>query len=422
MTAVSPLKRFFPYLFGLTLSLWPLGLFLPVVGMRLFKLAFMLVIILGSLLAFRNRSWKKISYQTILPYACFLAYNLFSFAWLTQDFSPHRHPSIINLSLAFLFFFISLMAFKDLEDYRKMIFSLLISSLLFVSILVFEHLFIFKSFFLTPYFSADAVIGGYSQKNQLGFFLILVFPLVYAAFCRKKSIITCVSVVIFSIAIIYTFSRMSLVGWMATPVLFALLFPQRKKYFLHFLAMSISLMALAGIFKVGPETYLYLKNQSNQQAGYHHTVRWINTSSSRLRYLHEAWDGFIQKPVLGHGFASFSRNNPVRCAPDDAICAQLHGQNGIVRYPSTHNDYAQILYELGGTGIFLFLWMTGTSWVGLFRMKTTPSDSWMREGLLVSFTVLGISLLMINAYDTVPFWFLIGAYPILSRMTLENQS
>ena len=119
----------------------------------------------------------------------------------------------------------------------------------------------------------------------------------------------------------------------------------------------------------------------------------FSTDSARFKYLKNSYEGFIEKPIFGHGLASFRRNNPV--FTDDGR---------LVRYPVTHNDFAQIVYELGLIGLITFFGMIFLNLRSLLiDIKKTESKI-----MLVQLLLLILAINSINLIDHILFWFIMA--------------
>ena len=104
-------------------------------------------------------------------------------------------------------------------------------------------------------------------------------------------------------------------------------------------------------------------------------------------------EGFIEKPIFGHGVASFRRDNPVFA--DDG---------SLLRHPVTHNDFAQIIYELGLIGLIIFLGML------YFNLKSLSTNMQKTENkiMAIQLLVLILAINSINLIDHILFWFIMA--------------
>ena len=125
-----------------------------------------------------------------------------------------------------------------------------------------------------------------------------------------------------------------------------------------------------------------------------------------MDYVQKALKGFPEKPLFGHGITSFAFDH-----------AEYRPDGSLLRRPSSHNDYVQVLYELGLIGFgFLGLFLLVCFW-GLWKADDVLGDMrWVRDGQLVSLAVLTFALNAINAYETVPFWFITAGAMAIPRM------
>ena len=119
----------------------------------------------------------------------------------------------------------------------------------------------------------------------------------------------------------------------------------------------------------------------------------FSTDSARFKYLKNSYEGFIEKPIFGHGMASFRRDNPVFA--DDG---------SLLRHPVTHNDFAQIIYELGLIGLIIFLGML------YFNLKSLSINMQKTENkiMAIQLLVLILAINSINLIDHILFWFIMA--------------
>ena len=119
----------------------------------------------------------------------------------------------------------------------------------------------------------------------------------------------------------------------------------------------------------------------------------FSTDSARFKYLKNSYEGFIEKPIFGHGLASFRRNNPV-----------FSDDGKLIRHPTTHNDFAQIMYELGLIGLIVFIGMLYLNLRSLF----TNIHKIENKILVVQFLMLILAINSINLIDHILFWFIMA--------------
>ena len=91
--------------------------------------------------------------------------------------------------------------------------------------------------------------------------------------------------------------------------------------------------------------------------------------------------------------ASFRRDNPVFA--DDG---------SLLRHPVTHNDFAQIIYELGLIGLIIFLGML------YFNLKSLSINMQKTENkiMAIQLFLLILAINSINLIDHILFWFIMA--------------
>ena len=112
--------------------------------------------------------------------------------------------------------------------------------------------------------------------------------------------------------------------------------------------------------------------------------------SSRFDYISKSVDGFLEKPLFGNGFSSFRANH-----------SYFDEQNRLIRKPVTHNDFAQVLYEMGllGFSSFLYLFLFNIN-----RYRYYGKGNLLSTIMLSQLILLGVSLNSINLIDHAIFW------------------
>ena len=337
---------------SLAIATWPFYLLLPGLGERVFVLCFALFLVFAGrgVVDCRHELIPALMRKEYLPAYLFVIYNGFSYIVFVPDRTVSGHPDLINLFLSFLIFPILLLMSRDKKRYRICLERLIAVTVLFVTIVTAEHLFLFDSLYLSGWFTREGFSEfGYSTKNQLAFSLILVFPFVYSRFVRHKTWYHFLSLSVVVFAALYTFSRMAVFSLFGALVVFCLIPGNRKRYVYHAVAVLLILALASLLTGITPERYLELRRTGQISASSPETAeilrggkeQWLDLNLDRMKYAQEALKGFLERPLFGHGIMSFSANH-----------AEYRPDGSLLRRPSSHNDYLQVLYELGLIGFF----------------------------------------------------------------------
>lgn len=403
-----------------TMVLWPYPSPILSLGFRPFVFVFILFCLGASLPIFRNAS-QLIAIKKFAPSILFVGVHWFSW-FLMPNYAALSFTGSVSIYLAASI--ILVLAIKRLDDYALVIKVILYLSSISMAVLIYRHLVNFDVFYLAPHFSFSER-RGYTDRNVLSFFLLLFFPFAYALFTHQRRLGHLLLLAIISFSAILTFSRMALVVVLFSILIFPFMGSMRKRYLVQLGTLLASGLILIGVFRVSPwDGYLkYLKWKrttimEQDRRSSLAALKWgFSLERGRGRYLLMAAQGFLEKPVLGHGLVSFGKNNPEFCAPEDLECQNFYGRSKPVRLPRTHNDYVQILFELGVVGFIPLLWLVLDILRRLWRSKErVPRQyQWLWDGQCGAVAALFLSLFFNNAYEAWPFWFIVAGCYIVAE-------
>ena len=328
----------------------------------------------------------------IFVLVCFVSY----FFYLDDSFPYKNYPEIENFFIFFIFFiFLNQIQHHYLLILRHCIYT----TMLFLSFSLPLHLFFLESSMLTATsFMYDFEAESYSNKSTLAIYLALLFPFLIFELSKKVNLINTYSVFIFSSSIFYIFSRSALILTLVGLILCMLSFERRLSISAIFVSSAI--VFFIWFFEITPKKYSEMKMQTNIE--YFNSYSYdsnkslnksFSTDSARFKYIKNSYEGFVEKPIFGHGLASFRRNNPVFI--DDGK---------LIRYPVTHNDFAQIIYELGLIGLVVFFGMLFLN----LRSLLTYIKKTETKIMLVQLLLLILAINAINLIDHILFWFIMA--------------
>ena len=353
---------------------------------------------------------KKIiydSYKEYYPYFIFTFICTFSF-FISFDFYSDnqltRNPQIENvIGLFLLFIFLVYFQHKYIDLMNTMVFM----TALFLCFSIPIHFLYYESSLLSAtLFLSNAETQSVATKNTLGVFLTFLLPFCIYKFKLNFNFLNYIIIILFFIAIFYTFSRSALFLSILSIIVMSIL--GGKQYFKCSLVIVSSLIALLLLFQISPAKFNQLKIDSLKQVLKDDNYKTENVnksfslSSSRGQYILLSLQGFKEKPIFGNGFGNFRNNTKIYDADGSHI-----------RSPVTHNDFLQILYELGLVGLISFIFLFLFNFIRIRNMATEIRC--LSAVMLTQIFLVATSLNAINLIDHPIFW-------ILMAMTCVKQN
>ena len=354
-------------------------------------LYFLTIVSLATLVGLRKAIYD--GFKDYYPYLIFVLICTLSYTLLEKElFNVTESPQIENvIALFVLFIFLSQLS-SYYEDIMKTMIGIT-AAYLFISLPA--HFFYHQHSFLTAtLFLWDIEVDSYSLKNTLGILIVILCPYTIYKFSRTMSAYYFFILCIFGVSIFYTFSRASLILFILS-FLFLFMSKDAKVIKANFLFIVV-IISVALMFQITPKKYNDLKHSSNIIILNDQTLDIIDVNksftkeSSRFDYISKSVDGFLEKPLFGNGFSSFRTNH-----------SYFDEQNRLIRKPVTHNDFAQVLYEMGllGFSSFLYLFLFNIN-----RYRYYGKDNFLSTIMLSQLILLGVSLNIINLTDHAIFW------------------
>jgi len=379
------------YFAAFYLSLWCLQLTFPGVGFSVVKVATFLFFS-ASVLLFANRT------VFLSHFHLFVAFVAMHFVVVNPFGDFVRAASLmLHIAPAFVFFVILINLVDDLEHYSKVVLVLIGTTAVICAALVYLHLFVFNSDYLTAHLTAEELFWkGRGGKNTLAFFLALVFPFAYSRFSHRRSLSSLLCVALIGFSAVYTVSRMALVSVALSTVLFAIVAVHRKRFIGQTVAVGVVFAILSLGFGVRPvQEFLKLRSPVQVEEVESGERGFVSFEGQRVDLARQAVAGFLRSPLFGYGSMSFRE-----------------GQRS-----ESHNDYVRLMYEFGGVGLILFLSIFVVSYRDLRACrKSTPAGyEWLVDAQTVAVLNTAALLLAINAYETLPVWFVLAGAQIVRR-------
>jgi O-antigen ligase len=329
----------------------------------------------------------------------FVAMHVFSAFFAPNLFSANVALKIL---MQVVFFVLLINVINSIQTLSKMVQLLLILTALSMAFLIYIYLVVFHTLFLGNVLNEVNRSG----KNTLAYFLSAMFPFAYARFFHKPNFLTFLMLIIIAFADIYVFSRMSLLLMGLTVLMMPLIGIRKKKYIGVVVVGLLGGSALLGMTGFTLDDYMALKVPGSTTS----QNRFLNTNleeSHRGTMILDGLNGFLERPLLGHGAGSFQMNQFSR-----------HGS-----YTVAHNDYITMLFEFGVVGTLLFFGLILGVLKDLWnvRHKIVRENAWLWEGFLASIVCLLIGLLFNNAYFTVIVWFMLaGGQYLALKVRADN--
>lgn len=394
---------------------------------------------------FKQEAFVLAKSNLYLPLICFLVWALFSFFW-----STNRYNSLVlwvHWSACVLFFFLCLQILAS-ANRIKVLFYTLSTAAAIVSIIGLLQYFFQIDWFLQLSMPAST----FGNKNMAAQFIVLCFPMVIMFFISaKKSRNMWIAALVLSLVTIYLFHTRTKAAWIAIMaqvfilVLFFLYnrFALKGEVGLWNLQKTIAGISTAVVvlllINLGPAGWKWQigeawrqfeevvsptkdrlddlsRNFNSEMEG---TSEDYTTSSAgaRLVIWRNTIDLIRKNPIRGVGLNNFGVEYP-RIAIDskrDALLKLYHGPR------NAHNDFLQIISELGLPAILLIIW---ASFLILKSTAALLKPHTPQEYRIIGIICLaGITGLTVNACASFPMYrsvppLLLAVYSaILYRMT-----
>jgi O-antigen ligase len=154
---------------------------------------------------------------------------------------------------------------------------------------------------------------------------------------------------------------------------------------------TTALLALSALFVLAPQDAFFVERIRQAIPQFDQGQLTISRASNifgRLDYIAIAWQLFLERPILGNGFWSFT-----------VIASAIYGRT----VAHTHNSYIQALTEMGVVGFAALLWLVGAMMV-LFWQSRTLLQRGGEQRLYWQWALGGVSFLLLTAFVANPFW------------------
>ena len=276
---------------------------------------------------------KKLTLATIIGTFIFLVWSSIN--------SPNPNEGFISLYKLIIIvtiFFSCLTALKSIEK-----------PLLYISKVFAYSLLTEGGFTLIDYLNQDSFTGIANNRNISSSSIIIKLPfLIYIIsktskislknFYRMIEFMSIISIVILQ-------SRLGLVSMILIYVMMFLYFKvSKKQFFVPLLMVFLSISAM----NYGNLNYVFIENYSEIEGNNYNVLNLTTDESTnqRINFYSLALDLFSNKPITGHGLGSWKYESlKYKDSTSKTILVPYY----------THNDFLQILVELGVLGLIIYL-------------------------------------------------------------------
>ena len=385
---------------------------------------------------------EKVFQYTLLVFLIFFIFNvqiinkiylgifftIYSSIYIFINFFELKHfkklwvllPLLVYLIAYTVYEYLVIIDFKlDIKNFLEIFFNLFFFSVIYLQnnnwinfykninfyvSLIILYIFIQNFIFLENFFITTDIIFNLSDpnynlasKNFLAIILnILLVTIIFNLNSKKNFII----LVIYTTAIILTFSRTGLYLLLANFFISSILVKDNKIKIVLFIFLVFS----SSFFWNEKIRSLYIENKKNiifnytkANDGHNPTIfnfSWFNkkTKSFRSQYYFITFENLKNKPFFGSGLGSFKINNKL-----------LDDNHKVKRLPDPHSTILLILYELGILGLIFFIIL-----LKKFIFSILNSKQELVYPNLHFLIILVLSSLFINMFYSPFFWFLIA--------------
>jgi len=314
------LAQYFPFFRDQTILINPIAI-----------IYLLLILFALFILVQERQKLKKLPLKYII--ALVIIYGAISISW-----SGYRNISLIEiiyLAVPFAFYLITYLYFSKKQDFLKIIFAIILSSI--IPLIVATQQVITKKYFFEPGSHLGRLISTFAHPNSFALYLFIILCLVIAYYLSKgnrkifnNKILTLYFILTF-IFIILTYSR---TAW-ACFFLFLILLIFIKRQLLIFLGI-LSPLALILFATIESIKYRVLELFSTGLFS-----SWV----ARKNIWQVAINKITQRPIIGHGIGTA-----------ETTIERAKNWQGGTSLP--HNDFILHALETGVLGVILFIGYT----------------------------------------------------------------
>ncbi len=357
----------------------------------------------------------KVNYEFLRhPVTIAIAVNL---SWILITSMTSQMPVVsfkwfmARLWFVVPFYFLGYYLFADPKNFRRFLWLYILPLTLVIGYTIYQHwLFGFEEdpahWVMSPFYNDHTAYGAALAM----FFPALIVFTFRSGYSNNLRIIAGILLVIFTIALILSFTRAAWVSLVGALGMYLILYFRVKWQYL------VAVLAIGAIYITASWTDIVMELEQNRQdtsddiAEHISSISNISTDASNLERLNRwnsAFRMFQEKPILGFGPGTYSfLYAPYQLSSEKTIISTNAGNMG-----NAHSEYIGPLAESGILGMLTFLAVSiaivATGWRVYLKMEAGPQRAALCAVLLGIVTYL-IHGTLNNFLDTdkasVPFW------------------
>ena len=329
-------------------------LVLPFLGGGTDPLAKLVLFSLPLPLILLSLAFKKVKIKIDILFYLSLLFLISAFISLFFSVSISSSLPSFGLLLSFFIIFHLARAVVTSKEDLRLVWGTILMAGIGLSLLSLWYL---LPFTIKPTGSLNLVFIKYGHNHLAEYLPFVLFPSLFLFLKgqKKQKLFFGILSLFFFIILILTFSRTSLLFF---PLILALIFYRQrslvKKKFkpLIFLLIALPLLFLTGILIFSHSKFGYQVAASGDY--FLNSIAKPLIFEKRIVYWQQAWQGFLERPLLGWGLGTFR-------------FVSLRFRDLLHHYSTfTHNFYLQILVETGIFGITFCLWFLIKSFKKIF--------------------------------------------------------
>jgi len=342
---------------------------------------------------------------------------LFNLAWIFVTSLTSQMPVVsfkwllARLWFVVPFYFIGYYMFGDFKNTRRFVWLYILPLTIVIGYTIYNHwLFGFEEdpahWVMSPFYNDHTAYGAALAM----FFPALITFTFRSGYSSNLRMISAILLVVFTIALILSFTRAAWVSLAGALMLYGILYFRVKWQYI------VGIIVLGGLYVTYSWTDIVMSLEQNRQdtsddiAEHISSISNISTDASNLERLNRwnsAFRMFKERPVLGFGPGTYSfMYAPYQLSSEKTIISTNAGDMG-----NAHSEYIGPLAESGVFGLLSFLAVSitivATGWRVYSRMEKGPDRAILLAVLLGVVTYL-IHGTLNNFLDTdkasVPFW------------------
>ena len=337
-------------------------------------------------------------------WGAFLLIGLISILLSPEKIASMR--SFFSILTYFSFFIFPFYLLKSKDDLKGFIKLIIYSSVIPFAFTLMEFVFPEESITIDGF----RLFGSFSHPNIFAFYLVLIASLCF--YVLKSSFIRFDRRFLMHVKVIFVASLICLIAtktrsaWIAMAVVFIVYgIMVERRYLLYVSVLAVLAFML-------PAVHERIIDLFSGDSIDNITEEGLNSFAWRKIVWLASLDYILDKPILGHGYNTFSYYS-LEFSP-------LEGSDGF----DAHNVYVQIAFDMGFLGLLAYLIILAGVMVRLFKLiGYDKKGGTVLFGLLLSYLLVGFSdnMLFYLSYNWY-FWFLMGIFYYLPPHLLSESS